>query len=178
MLGQRQQRKGDTARGHFSIHLLCTCGHKPPALPLPTSQEHVRSMASRASSAQPGASTLRLPQDPGPDTLYLLSMSFPLLHLCKGKFHMPGQGLRVPTKPGLSPGSDTWAGQQAIRAKKTGREPDILGEFLAQQLTLFSPRSRGVGVIMEAKSKTRTNSQLPGGSLREEELLAATAYHL
>lgn len=89
---------------------------------------------------------------------------------------MPGQGLRVPTKPGLSPGSDTWAGEQVNRPKRTGREPDILGEVLAQQSTLLGPSSWswGVGVVIEVKSKTRMNSQLPGSSLREEELLPDT----
>lgn len=153
-----------------SFHLLCTSGHKPPAALLPTCQEHVRDVASRTNSAQPGTSILRLLQTQvqTPHTYSVISLPASL----QGQDPLPGQGLRVPTKPGLSPGSDTWAGQQVRRAKRPGREPDILGEFLAQQPTLLSSGSwsRAVGVVKEVKRKTRADGQLPGQSVREEEL--------
>lgn len=178
MLGQRQQEKEDMARGFFSIHLLCTSGHKPPAPLLPTCQDHVRDVAGRASSAQLRTSTFRLPQDPGPDT------SIPTQLVISPPITLQGQDTHAwprsqgPNKARPVPceGYLAWVNRQQVnRPKRTGREPDTLGEFLAQLPTLLSPSSwsSGVGVIREVKSKTR-KSQLPGSSLREEELLPDT----
>jgi len=142
-----RSRPGRWARGskrkkiwpEGSFHLLCTSGHKPSAALLPTCQEHVRDMASRTSSAQPRTPTLRLLQTQI-QTSHTSSVISPPASL-QGQDPIPGQGLRVPTKPGLSPGSDTWAGQQVNRAKRAGREPGIIGEFLAQQPILLGPGS-------------------------------------
>lgn len=118
MWGQRQQEKGDMARGIFPTHL--------PSVPLAINDQLPHSQPARnmsgtqpvgRSSAQSRISTLRLPR--APLHHFLPTPPFPVLQLCKGKTHMPDPGLRVPTKPGLSPGSDAWAGQQVNRAKRT-----------------------------------------------------------